>query len=134
VTEPTIYSSLDEAMRLGNIPWDNHPTVRGIVEAIGIETLYAHNSSGIRAVRREPGPDLWIAYGNTSGFVSEEEARCAAPELQPWPDNKSGSRWGVTHPENKNRDGGGMRRERPAAETCPRCFTEKASDGSCLCD
>lgn len=133
MTEPTKYSSLSEAMRLGNIPWENHPTVTAIVEVIGIEAFYAHNSYGIRAVRREEGPDLWIAYGDTSGFASEEEARRAAPELPCWPDKKKGQ-WGVTHPENRHRDGGGTRRERPAAETCPHCFTEKASDGSCLCD
>jgi hypothetical protein len=133
VDEPE-YASLREALQQSGIPDGNHATVIGIVESIGIRTFSARKDGHIRAIRRGDGTDLEIAFGWTDGFDSEAEAQGAAPHLRPRADTTVKNRWHVVHPDNHVRTGEQRLPDRPAAEKCPHCFTEKASNGSCLCD
>ncbi|WP_137845169.1 hypothetical protein [Microbacterium sp. 2FI] len=130
------YASLDAALRAKHIPLENHELIRRFTDAIGCESYY-DRSSYIKAVRADGGPNLLIAYGWSTGFTSEDEARSATRAEDCWQDKPHSTRWGVSHPVNKIGQGGqgaASRTEHRTYDTCPECFTEFAASGDCRCE
>jgi hypothetical protein len=134
-TDSRRYISLGQALADQHVPVENHTLIRRITRAIEISGYY-ERSSYIRADRADGGRALWIAYGWTAGFKSEEEAIAAAgPDVARWPSGRSGL-WGVWHPVNRGHaGGGGRRREDSDYGTCPKCFIKLPVSGRCdYCD
>lgn len=140
MSERRTYATIDEALSGEGIPPGNWNTVRHIVDVVGIASYSAvlehgtRTRRGIFAARLDGGPVLRIESGHTIGFVSEAEARLAAPSQEAWPNTETGSRWGITHPVNAHRDGNGLTRLEAPRETCTECFMEKSASGSCGCE
>jgi len=121
------YVDLDDALEDKKIPLENRPIIRAFVATIGC-AKFESTTSYIKATRRQPGPDLNIAYGWTTGFATREEAQAAGgTDVWPW-----GRRWGITHPVHMLREGGGARRAPLTSERfCPRCNMELPLAGGC---
>ena len=137
--ERRTYATLGDALRGEGIPQENWETVQRIVDTVGIASYSAvlergrRSRRGIFAARINSGPALHIESGHTTGFVTEAEARLAAPSREAWRNTDTGSRWGITHPRNSHRDGNGETQGESPRETCGQCFMEKSTNGSCLC-
>jgi hypothetical protein len=129
MTERTFnrYADLDDALERKRIPLENRPIIRAFVASIGC-ILFEETTSYIKATRSQPGPDLDIAYGWTTGFATREEAEAAGGvEVWPW-----GRRWGITHPVNKTRDGdSGRRTPLTSGQICPNCNMEMPLSKEC---
>jgi hypothetical protein len=127
------FASLDDAISKLRLPDLNVYVMRHIVKTIPVSALYEDSQRGVRLERASGDPDLWITSGNASGFISMEEALQAAPGCEVWEDSEVADRWGVHLPQGRP---GGDRSRQPkrVGETCPDCFTERALDGTCLCD
>ncbi|MEI2777989.1 MAG: hypothetical protein V9G19_18910 [Tetrasphaera sp.] len=74
----------------------------------------------------------------TNGFESEEEARAAVgPDAEIWPSDRGTGLWGVSHPTNWIRAGGGASggaTGNPQREVvCDVCFETKSATGACQC-
>ncbi|WAC52174.1 hypothetical protein [Frigoribacterium sp. SL97] len=120
---PREYATLEEAMRVHGFPEWNLHIYRNVIEAIPFRRISTHKDRGISLERQDGREPLWMVYGYISGFVTKEEARAATSGLTPWQrGQKKGeapklvtdkTRWGVTLPENRNRETG-------AAGTTPR--------------
>ncbi|QNK52669.1 hypothetical protein H7F30_14075 [Dermacoccus sp. PAMC28757] len=124
------YTSLDHVLTAKGIPHENWPLIRSITEYIGILDCEL-TSSYIKARRLDVGPDLHIYYGYTSGFVSEQEAANAAGDFDRWQSTARSGLWGVTHPDNKIREGGTSSRARHEPAVCPNCYLTVPSNGVC---
>lgn len=126
------YSSLDEALRIHRIPWENDDVIRRITDGIGV-CGYFGTSGYIRAVRGDGGPDLRIAYGYTNGFQSAEEAnRILGEDARPWRSKRRGL-WGVLHRLEKTRDGGTNAGRGPRGDggECVNCGNRLPMSGIC---
>lgn len=93
------YASLDEALRDKRYPLENDAIVKQICTGIGIEGFY-ETTGYIKAARRDGKPALHIYYGETRGFVSEEEivqAVGTTPRRATSEERKGA--WRVSHPQ-----------------------------------
>lgn len=114
------FDSLDEALRIKRIPYDNHAMIRRIVDYIGIARS-EESGAHIRAIRRDGGHDLLIKSGYTTGFSSYAEGVEASGGAC-FPNSRTGCNWLVAHPINSLRESSGPRDNRPTrsiAEVCP---------------
>lgn len=128
------YASLDDAIRARGFPDENVPTYRRIVETVPVGCLFEDSQRGVRLVRSGDGPDLWITYGHASGFLSEDEARRAAPGCSVGPTIERPGEWTVILPKNRHRyPDGSPATTKLYGEVCPDCFMERSLDGSCGC-
>ena len=92
--------SLTGALAKAQIPAENHEYIRRFTTAVGIDDYRVVESgkTHIRAKRRDGGPDLFIYYGYTNGFTSEEDVvRAVGPGCERKPSSRKGT-WYVTHP------------------------------------
>ena len=122
---PTLTAALTERM----IPLENHALITRAADGIGI-ALYLETSTYIRAVRREGGPDIRIAWGWTNGFRSEDEILTLVGDVQRWRSGRKGL-WGVTHPVNRAWSGEGassrhVQREYAICRAAPSCSRRTA--------
>jgi hypothetical protein len=101
--------SLLAALTKARIPVENHAFIRRFTTAVGItgyRVVENSSKSHVVASRRDSLPDLHIAYGYTTGFVSEEEiVRVAGNGAGRAPSSRKGT-WYVKHPTNEVRPGG----------------------------
>jgi hypothetical protein len=128
---PREYANLEEAMRVHGFPEWNLHIYRHVVETIPVRRIEPHTRHGIHLFREDGHDPLWMAAGNISGFVTEDEARAASSGLTPWQRGlKKGeapkrvtdkTRWGVTLPENRNHDTGARGTAPRHGESCPKC-------------
>ena len=93
--------SLLAALTSVGVPVGNHQFVRQIVRAIGIvecRVMGNADKAYVRATRRDGQPALHIAWGYTSGFVSEEEVvRTLGEGADRGRSTRKGT-WYVAHP------------------------------------
>lgn len=120
-----------------NIPIENRPLIRRVTQAIGI-SHYELTKSYIKALRRDGGPTLWIAYGWMEGFTSSQEALAAAgDEVEIWDSGRGEGMAGIWLPVNRGYERG------PSTPThgdtaeygvCPVCGLTRTVTGACGCD
>ena len=129
----THYRSLSTALNERMIPLENHALITRVAEGIGI-ALYLETSTYIRAVRREGGPDIRIAWGWTNGFRSEDEVLATVGDVQRWRSDRRGL-WGITHPVNRawSNETASARHVQRDYAICPRCTLMLAANGTCAC-
>ncbi|WP_277244897.1 hypothetical protein [Micrococcus terreus] len=128
------HASLDQALEAWNIPRENRPLIRTYVQGIGFER-FEDRSGYLKGTRSDGGPPLHIAYGWSSGFTSEQEARTSAgPAQDVWRSERKGL-WGFTHPVHRMHHGcARSRNEDRAQEICQVCFMQRSAAGTCSCD
>ncbi|BBZ66352.1 hypothetical protein MINS_17810 [Mycolicibacterium insubricum] len=85
--------------------------------------------------RREHGPDLYIYYGSTDGFRSEDEiVRLLGDSVERGPSSRTGT-WYVAHPLNKIRAPSQRRSDKTRTATFCGCGMELSLTGFCAsCD
>lgn len=130
--------SLEEALRVNQIPVENHPLIRRLTAGIGAVSFSQSTSARhFNAHRADGGPDLHIEHGFTNGFVSEDEIIAINPTLEREPSKMRGrGLWVVWHPVNKRRDSSGDRatsRVKRDFGTCPECHQAYSATGACWC-
>lgn len=131
-TEHREFDSLNEALRIQRIPFENHQMIHRIVSNIAI-ARYEASGAHIRAIRSAGGHDLLIKSGYTTGFSSKEEG-AAASGGSCFANSTTGN-WLVEHPRNSLRQGNGPRSgvSKRRAQVCPDCTMEISSSGTCGC-
>lgn len=116
--------SLFGALSKARIPVENHEFIRRFTSAIGIVEFRAVERADqpyVVAMRRDRFPDLWIHYGYTNGFTSEEEIlRVAGSGVGRAVSSRKGT-WYVEHP---------VTGVRPGSE---RSYDVRRSAGFCGC-
>lgn len=129
--------SLDEALRANRIPSENHATIRKLTAAIGVKSFSQTASARyVKAHRIDGGPDLFIEFGFTNGFVSEDEIIAIDPLLDREPSTVRKGLWVVWHPTNgKHSNGASAARSRREKDygTCPDCRQLYSATGACWC-
>lgn len=111
-------NSLTELLAKSKITVENHAIIRRLTNAIGVAG-YCQRSGYIQAVRRDGGPDLWIHYGYTSGFTSEDEVVRVAGNVDRDPSTRRAEVWLVWHPTNGKHSG--TTRSRNTRREAPFC-------------
>lgn len=101
------YASLDAALEGHSIPLENRELIRRITSRLPIDGYYSR-AGYIKATRTDSPRALHIAPGYTNGFLSEAEILETAGDVERWESSRRGL-WGVSHPENRVRDGGARR-------------------------
>jgi hypothetical protein len=127
-------NSLTEFLAKAKVPVENHRFIREFTNAVGIAE-YRLRGDYIEAVRRDGGPPLYINWGFTNGFTSQEEIdRFAGSHAGCAPSSRKGT-WYVAHPVNKVRAGSARSRDtRREAGFCD-CGMQLSLTGVCsICD
>ena len=123
-------NSLTESLAKSKIPVENHGFIRGFTDAIGIAGYY-HRGDYIEAVRRAGGPNLYIHYGYTNGFISEAEVVRAAGNADREASARAGT-WVVWHPINKKHASSARSADtRREPGLCPGCHMQLPATGQC---
>lgn len=118
------YRSLEEALIDRHIPVENRDFIRRALRSVDVAE-YVDRGGCIKVIRRDGGPAIEIHYGYTNGFRSEEEILAAVGDVDRWISRRGRGMWGVSHPENKLRDGSGVgsaRQDRREYGVCPTCW------------
>jgi len=124
------YASLDAAFEGHSIPLENRELIRKIVSALPVDGFYSR-AGYIKATRTDSQRALHIAPGYTNGFLSEEEVVATVGDVERWRSKRKGL-WGISHPENRIREGSDRRSSvRHAAASCPECGLELPRTGIC---
>ena len=127
------YASLAQALAAHRVPTENHELIRAFTTAIGIAAYYERGSY-IKAERIDAGPPLFINYGWTNGFESEDEVRRATGQgAECWPSGRGRGQWGVSHPVHRMHGGGGggAKPDKPDYGTCPSCHLKLPATRRC---
>ena len=129
--------SLLAALSKAKIPSENHAFITQFTSVIGITGYTAVDGSNpyVRAVRRDGLPDLYINWGFTNGFVSEDEiVRAAGRGVERKQSSRKGT-WYVAHPLTRVHAGSPRSQDvRREASRC-RCGMELSLTGVCAsCD
>lgn len=128
------FASLSDALRIRRLPIENHEVIRRIVEAAGAST-FLDRGGYLKATA--PDAVLHIHFGYTNGIPTEAAAESIRASLATSAVEvyKSARSWGITHPINSIRGGGGAARgAHRDYGTCSGCFTTIAANGTCGCD
>lgn len=126
--------SLLGALSKTRIPVENHQFIREFTSAVGITEFRAvvrADQPYVIATRRDGLPDLYIFYGYTNGFTSEEEiARVVGRGVGCAPSSRPGT-WYVEHPINRVHRGSERSRDvRRTAGFCS-CGMQLSVTGVC---
>lgn len=129
--------SLTGALAKAKIPTENHAFIAQFTSVIGIAEYRAVDGSKpyVKAVRRDGLPDLYINWGFTNGFVSEEEiVRSAGRGVERNESSRKGT-WYVAHPTTRVHSGRVRSHDVRREATRCSCGMELSLTGVCAsCD
>lgn len=124
------YDSLDAAFEGHSIALENRELIRKVMSKLPIDGYYSR-AGYIKATRTDSPRAMHIAPGYTNGFLSEAEILETAGDVERWESDRHGL-WGLSHPENRMRDGGARRSAyQRVSVDCPTCGLELPLTGVC---
>ncbi|MCA4725798.1 hypothetical protein [Mycolicibacterium fortuitum] len=131
--------SLAAALSAAGIPSANHDFIRMFTDAVGIDRYRYVDQAGkpyVVATRRDGLRDLYIYYGATNGFYSEDEViRLAGDEADRRPSGSRKGTWCVEHPVNNSRPPGPQARNVRREGALCECGMQRSLTGVCgSCD
>lgn len=130
--------SLSSALSEARIPVENHEFIRGITDAVGVDSYRVVDQAGkpyVVATRHDGSRDLHIYYGATNGFASEDETMRIAPHAIGRGASSRKGTWYVLHPVNQARVGSERSRDVRRKATYCDCGMELSLTGVCgSCD